>query len=498
MKTTLNADFEYLKSPPLQPETAPCDEAVDFLERLRPGGPWVLSAILPDGPIETITALTPSDVRAFVARYDGKRNLYFGVNPTRKALSDKAAKTDIAAIEYVFADCDPNAGETSAQAKERYQSHLETFEPVPSFVIDSGNGIQCLWSLTEPLGLGQPARGADGSLSFSTADQSKIEEVEARCAAVMAQLDAKAGTQNIDRILRLPGTSNLPNAKKKREGRVPCAAKLLKFEDVSYRLDAFPTPGDAKGSRKSKRGSGTSSLRGLDNLPEVDVAELPVSQEIKDAIGTDGSEIGSGDRSAGTARITRELLRANCTDKQIASVLWQQPISAHFRDQPNSARAIWRVIAWAHSERAKASAEGQFDAVDLDIITLNETYALVIVGGKTAILKETPHEPGGYTLLSHSAFQHWFANRHVLYNDKRISLSKYWMSHPDRRHYEGLVFTPGREVPGYYNLWRGFAVEPAAGDCSKFVAHILDNVCQGDLGAIWLADRMVCSAGTVS
>ena len=111
----------------------------------------------------------------------------------------------------------------------------------------------------------------------------------------------------------------------------------------------------------------------------------------------------------------------------------------------------------------------QFDAVNLDIVTLNETYALVIVGGKTAILKETPHEPGGYTLLSHSAFQHWFANRHVLYNDKRMSLSKYWMSHPDRRHYEGLVFTPGRDVPGYYNLWRGFAVEPAEGIVRNFL-----------------------------
>jgi hypothetical protein len=118
--------------------------------------------------------------------------------------------------------------------------------------------------------------------------------------------------------------------------------------------------------------------------------------------------------------------------------------------------------------------------VDSDIATLNETYALVIVGGKTAILKETPHEPGGYTLLSHSAFQHWFANRHVIYNQNRVGLAKYWMSHPDRRHYEGLVFAPGRDVPGYYNLWRGFAVAPIPGDCSKFLAHIFENVCQSN------------------
>ena len=80
--------------------------------------------------------------------------------------------------------------------------------------------------------------------------------------------------------------------------------------------------------------------------------------------------------------------------------------------------------------------------MDLDVFTLNETYALVIVGGKTVILKETPHEPGGYTLLSHSAFDHWFANRHVTHKNKRMTLSRYWMCHPDRRHYEGLVFAP--------------------------------------------------------
>src|SRR5262249_13036175 len=51
----------------------------------------------------------------------------------------------------------------------------------------------------------------------------------------------KPGTQNIDRILRLPGTINLPNAKKRGEGRMECPTKLLWFDDTSYPLDAFPS-----------------------------------------------------------------------------------------------------------------------------------------------------------------------------------------------------------------------------------------------------------------
>jgi hypothetical protein len=60
---------------------AVADAALDFLEKLRPGGPWVLTAIKPDGPIETITANNADDVRAFVERNNGVRNLYFSVKP---------------------------------------------------------------------------------------------------------------------------------------------------------------------------------------------------------------------------------------------------------------------------------------------------------------------------------------------------------------------------------------------------------------------------------
>ena len=37
------------------------NDAVEFLALLRPGGPWVLTAIVPDGTIETITAKTADE-----------------------------------------------------------------------------------------------------------------------------------------------------------------------------------------------------------------------------------------------------------------------------------------------------------------------------------------------------------------------------------------------------------------------------------------------------
>jgi hypothetical protein len=193
-------------------------ESVEFLEKLRPGGPWVLTAIVPDGTPTTITAKTPKQAQRFIRDHNGQRNVYFSVNPTRTPMDEKAAKADIAAIEYAFADLDPAEGESPADAKARYRTQLETFEPRPTFVIDSGNGIQLLWRLAVRIVLGEPVPGPQGKSSYSPKEQAKIDDAEARNAAVMVKLNAKAGTQNIDRTLRLPGTTNLPNAKKRRGG----------------------------------------------------------------------------------------------------------------------------------------------------------------------------------------------------------------------------------------------------------------------------------------
>ena len=130
--------------------------AVEFLKLLRPGGPWVLSAIVPDGAIETITTMTVDDIRTFVSRHNGKRNLYYSVNPTRIAMDKKAAKVDIAAIEYLLADLDPKENERTEDAKVRFLAGLDELKPTPTTIINSGNGIQVLLKLVEPIKLADP------------------------------------------------------------------------------------------------------------------------------------------------------------------------------------------------------------------------------------------------------------------------------------------------------------------------------------------------------
>jgi hypothetical protein len=207
-------------------------EPIEFLEALRPGGPWLLTAINPVPPgIETVTAQAHDDVRDFLDRHEGAWNIHYSVNPSKQPLRSKAKKQDIAAVEYMHADLDPRDDETPARAKQRYRQRLadlrrkDKVKLTPTAIIDSGNGLQALWHLKEPI---PPERFA---------------EAEQRILALTKYLGGDTGTQNIDRVLRLPGTTNLPSAAKKKRGRKECPAHLLTaFDGPSYRLENFPLP----------------------------------------------------------------------------------------------------------------------------------------------------------------------------------------------------------------------------------------------------------------
>jgi hypothetical protein len=239
-------EVSFWQDPPEEPEgrSTPADLALvkDFLEKLRPGGPWVLTAIVPDGATTTITVNTMDQVEAFVREHNGKRNLYYSVNPTRAAMDKKAAKTDIAAIEYLPSDCDPEPGETSEAAKARYLKQINDGGFETTAGIDSGNGLQLLLRLKERIPLGEPIHTKDrkgrDKIAFAPEDQTKIDDAEGRAAALMRRLGAKAGTQNIDRILRLPGTTNLPTQRS--EGKDARSARPSSYGSMTRAIRSMP------------------------------------------------------------------------------------------------------------------------------------------------------------------------------------------------------------------------------------------------------------------
>jgi P4 family phage/plasmid primase-like protien len=206
-----------------QPDSGKPALAVELLQHIRPGGPWTLTAIIPDGSTETVTTKDTKDVKSFIDKYNGTRNLYYTINPLRRAMNTKPAKSDIAAVEYLQADLDPRDNETPEDAKARYLTAVTALGLEPFTNVDSGNGIQVLYKLDKP------------TTDFAAA--------EARSLALTLKLGGKSGTQNIDRLFRLPGTINLPNKKKLKTGRTICESRLISTSAISYPLDAFPAEG---------------------------------------------------------------------------------------------------------------------------------------------------------------------------------------------------------------------------------------------------------------
>jgi hypothetical protein len=136
---------------------------------------------------------------------------------------------------------------------------------------------------------------------------------------------------------------------------------------------------------------------------------------------------------------------------------------------------------------------------DVIVDELNTKHALIDIQGKLLILNHTRDPVNGrgeITLSSEADFHRRYSNRKIDVNDKPISVSRYWMRSRYRTQYDGLVFDPsGRQHDGYYNLWRGFAVEPREGNCSLYYQHISEVITGGsvelyDYVLDWMADAV--------
>jgi hypothetical protein len=438
-------------------------QAADFILSLPPGDRYVCFAYIDvrtkrKGSFECVPITSRATLIADIERRQGKANCYYGFNPLinqpvdAKGRPKKAGRADIKEVVGFHVDLDPRTGESQDDALKRIVEQLESYPIRPSIVIASGGGVQAVWLLEAPIEI--------------NGDLDKAEEVK----LYNMQLEHELGgdtCHNIDRMLRIPYTVNLADEKKIKKGRHDAVAFVVWNEDTRYPISRF-TKAQPKRPGSADAGSAAGGAK-AEAWQTVDVDALPVSTRIKNLIrGIDDPQHQYPSRSERVMAVLVAMVGAGCTDEQMAAVMLAEslPIGQHVREQSNSDRYLTRQIA----EARKA-------ATDPDVARLNENYALVMVGDGAAIMKTAAD---GIKFMTVWGFELWLANRFVERGDKTIPLAKHWKAHPQRRQYDGVVFAPNREVPHHFNLWRGFAAEPRAGDCSKFLAHLRDNVCRGD------------------
>ena len=231
--------------------------------------------------------------------------------------------------------------------------------------------------------------------------------------------------------MRLPWTINYPDAKKRRDGRAVCEAKLLKFNGAVYPLSAFP-PTERSKKKKDSTPSGLFYRACADQF----------------------------ERGLSVDEVEQEFITHPKRYTHTSAARYQN--DGRLREQIDECHSKW---------------ENEHEEDDELIAEINRTHALVIVGDKTMIMRDGP-----ISFLQLAAFRNWFANQHVARGKRMVSLAQYWLEHDKRRQYQGIVFAPGNQQhvpPSHFNLWRGFAVEPRQGDCAKFLAHIREVICCG-------------------
>ncbi|MDM4767278.1 DUF5906 domain-containing protein [Pelomonas sp. SE-A7] len=123
----------------------------------------------------------------------------------------------------------------------------------------------------------------------------------------------------------------------------------------------------------------------------------------------------------------------------------------------------------------------------VDVVAeLNRDIAMVWNGGKALVLREERDSTGvaAVAFARPNEVEPGYANRlvrvHTANGSKMVNAFSIWKSSPSRREYRGVVFAPGSDAPGFYNLFQGFAVKPVKGDCRLFLQHVEKIICAGN------------------
>jgi len=123
------------------------------------------------------------------------------------------------------------------------------------------------------------------------------------------------------------------------------------------------------------------------------------------------------------------------------------------------------------------------NSIEEQINNLNEKHAGVMIGGKFEIMNEIVDPIFGRPDITFSSVYHFknrYANKKVLIGKKQVSVASLWLESDNRRDFDGIIFSPSSNIPGFYNLFRELSVKPKQGDWHLFDDHIREIIASGN------------------
>lgn len=121
------------------------------------------------------------------------RNIHYTVNAVRAGVCSKPSNADIIRPRFAHVDIDPPKG-TMYTDDQQNELLARLWDASPSTITWSGNGVQALWRLEDGV---------------------TAEEVEQINRGLIDALGGDKGTHDLSRLLRVPGTVNWPDERKR-------------------------------------------------------------------------------------------------------------------------------------------------------------------------------------------------------------------------------------------------------------------------------------------
>lgn len=465
----------------MQPNYA---ESIGFLNMIHPSGWWTLSAIPVEGiPGEkrvasrTFRAGDGQSVNAWLTKLGKDHNIYFHVAGTDRPLNNRLKRTDVHHVGWLHVDVDPRNGQDLKTEQARILEDIMNARglPKPTCVLFSGGGYQAFWKLREAIAV-------EGSIDLAN----EAGRYNQKISQLVGGGDS---CHSVDHLMRLPGTLNRPDEKKKAKGRVTALAEVVHCDESAvYGIDQFTK------APSVQIGDGALSAPRLVNIPGnipriKDVTEIPgnVSEAARAAIVT--GEHPDDDRKHESRSevlwwVVCEMVRADVPDEIIYSVITDPDFAI--------SESVIEKGSGKHRYAMKQINSAKEKAIAPELAEMNGKYAAVMNYGGFCVVYEQEDRSMNRTVLkriTQGDLTNYLQNRTVVTEVKddgtvkTEQLGKWWLRHPNRRQYLGIIFDPSIEgsPEGYYNLWQGYGVEAIHGTGHEaYLSHLKDNVCRGN------------------
>lgn len=427
-----------------------------------------------------------------------QRNIYFQDCSVR-GVNKRPTKADVSAIHAAHVDIDAQGVQAQLAAeKATILAKLHAYDPPPIDIIDTGNGLQAYWYLTEAL------PGTRDNIA-------RIEAINRKLA------DDLGGDRchDVAHLLRVPALVNFPNKTKIAKGRVVCESALMVcghdgFEN--YTLDDLP-----QGSNDTATTSNPADDI-PDDIPDtVDLFPLDTAFRslIVEGVPPDATyKIGDGSKSGLTYYVAARLREDyGFTDGEIISVITTPLYAAadHILDQTQRKPEVqaMRVIADLNkrgvkrgsrdnAEGLKMFADDPWQPGESDRKRQEDMSAKTERAREAEQRVRNEYKEQRYTLPEICDEWVWiaplkrFVNRKdpeyaldkEAFNDRFQylkgevqSLTKLLMGRTEDtiRKLRGVVYRPNADEfteDGLWNGWRPSPVVAAPGDTSLFDAHM--------------------------